>query len=60
MNANQAKTFLFAQAEIARVAGMQALNEYRARRGESQAYDEEAFAAAAYRIEQYAIELINS
>lgn len=60
MNAEQAKLFLFAQAEVVRVAGMQALNQYRDMRGESQAYDEEAFAEAANRIENLAIQLINS
>lgn len=45
MNENARAAFIMAQAALlnARIEGLKATNEYRARRGESQAYDESAF-----------------
>lgn len=60
LNARQTYLFMMAQAEMCRVEGMKAMNDYRRNRGESQAYDENAFVASASVIEQAAVELLNS
>lgn len=50
----QVPIFIQAQAEVARMEAMKALNKYREMRGDSQAYDEDAFLAVAENLENLA------
>lgn len=60
MNPRQAQLFLVAQAEYVRALGMVAENQQRQVLGHSMAYNENDFSGAAARIDDLALELINS
>ena len=60
MTNSQARYFLLAQACMARIAAMQALNDERRQRGESQAYDEESFLREAQQIEILARDILEA
>lgn len=53
----QVPLYIQALAEVAKMESMKALNQYRYMRGESQAYDEEAFLKIALELETISREL---